>query len=130
METIGSNDPNLDALSKKLIRDIGKFSHYKVEDFKLCPVAKRWIPGSNFVAIKIQEAQAGNLRITLYGDPYDFEGIQSELPLKPDMASYSRFLLCPEDDYISAIKLIHCAYLLKRGRGRKYIDGILKQYDE
>ena len=62
------------------------------------------------------------MRITVYGRPHEFEGIfggvKSELEIKDDMTSFSRFILNNEKQLPFAVKVILYSYDIKKERGR------------
>ncbi len=83
---------------------------------------RRWVADPNTVTITVQDARSRNLRITVYGRPHEFEeifgGVKSELEIKDDMASFSRFILSNEKQLPFAIKVIQHSYNIKKERGR------------
>jgi len=83
---------------------------------------RRWVADPNTVTITVQDARSRNLRITVYGRPYEFEdifgGVKSELEIKDDMASFSRFILNDEKQLPFAVKVIQHSYNIKKERGR------------
>ena len=83
---------------------------------------RRWVADPNTVTITVQDARSRNLRITVYGRPHEFEdifgGVQSELEIKDDMASFSRFILSNEKQLPFAVKVIQHSYNIKKERGR------------
>ncbi len=83
---------------------------------------RRWVADPNTVTITVQDARSRNLRITVYGRPHEFEdifgGVKSELEIKDDMASFSRFILNNEKQLPFAIKVIQHSYNIKKERGR------------
>jgi len=83
---------------------------------------RRWVADPNTVTITVQDARSRNLRITVYGRPHEFEdifgGVQSELEIKDDMASFSRFILNDEKQLPFAVKVIQHSYNIKKERGR------------
>jgi len=80
-----------------------------------------WIASSdNFVAIRVQDRRNRDLRITVYGRPEEFQGLCSQIALKPDMGGvYSRFNLSRTDLVPEALKIIQYACQLKQKRGRR-----------
>jgi uncharacterized Fe-S cluster-containing radical SAM superfamily protein len=52
----------------------------------------KWVASpNNFVTIKVQDKRKSGLAITVYGNPDKFGNIPSDLVIKPDRRSYSRF---------------------------------------
>ena len=83
---------------------------------------KRWVANPNIVTITVQDARAHNLRITVYGRPYEFEDIKPSLDIKDDMAGYSRFILNSESQLPSTRRINQRSYKLKKDRGRMDIS--------
>ena len=83
------------------------------------PISGRWISHpNNFVAIKIQQARAKDLSVSVYGRPNDFEEVVDEIELKPDRTNYSRFNLKSQTQVSEAIRIIKFALVIKQ-RDRK-----------
>jgi len=86
------------------------------------PTTGKWVADPNTVTLKVQDARAGNLRVTVYGRPEDFVGHMgtsySALKIEPDMAGYSRFLVENEGQLADAKRVIEYSYELKKRRGR------------
>ena len=82
---------------------------------------RRWVANPNVVTITVQDARANNLRITVYGKPYEFEDTKPSLDIKDDMAGYSRFVLNSDSQLPSAIKVIQHSFKLKKNRGRLFV---------
>jgi formyltetrahydrofolate synthetase len=93
--------------------------------FKLSPSGltlsknKKWIASPNIVTIKVQDVRKGNLAITVYGEPEDFNRINHNLDIRPDRNSYSGFSIDRDNQLSSAIEVIKYSYQLKvNNRGR------------
>jgi len=78
----------------------------------------KWVAEPNVVTIKVQDARAKNLRITVYGKPEEFENIKGSIKIEDDMASFSRFLIDSADQLNLAVNIIKHSYELKKERGR------------
>lgn len=68
----------------------------------------------NFWVVRIQP-RSKSLRIIVYGKPTDY-GSQATIELKPDMASYSNFIVDGKHQLLEAIKVIKEAKRLKDNR--------------
>ncbi len=81
----------------------------------------RWKPiNSNFVTLKPQWKQAGNLAVTLRGTPDEYE-VWDGLELKKDQNGYSAFRLENPDQIAAAFSYVRRAHkLFERGRTRSH----------
>ena len=83
------------------------------------PKSGRWVAEPNFVAVRVQDARAGNIAITVYGNPEEFESLHHSLNIKPDRASWSRFNVDREEQLQSTIEVIRHAYQLHLKRNHR-----------
>lgn len=90
------------------------------DGLRFYPTSGIWLAKPNFVAIRVQDSRASNLRIIIYGHPSDFEGIGNNLDIKADRNSYSRFTLNTEGQIKSALDVIRHAHALHVQRNRRY----------
>ncbi|MBM3948263.1 MAG: hypothetical protein FJ312_03295 [SAR202 cluster bacterium] len=63
-----SDNPNVQRLLDSLLPDILRLS---TNGLTSCPAIQRWVATPNVVAIRVQDARAGNLAVHVYGEPDD-----------------------------------------------------------
>jgi hypothetical protein len=112
LKELGRLEPEKIAIGKRLLTDIRKefpgelIYHQKSGKFVESP--------DNFWVIRIQP-RVQTLRITVYGKPYEY-GETETINLKPDMGSYSSFILKNGNQIDEALEVIRKAKQLKDGR--------------
>lgn len=83
---------------------------------------RKWVADPNVVTITVQDARSRNIRITVYGRPYEFSDFikdrNSGLVIQDDMAGYSRFTFNNEKQLPYVIGIIKHSFKLKKQRGR------------
>ena len=105
-----SQDPKVQKLIDGLLPTL---SHLSNDGLKYYEKSDRWVAyPNNFVAIKVQDARARNLVITVRGNLNKFDEFRHDLDIKPDRPSYSRFRVDREDQLAVAIRAIKRAYEL------------------
>ena len=78
----------------------------------------RWVCSPNYVTLQVHHKRANNIRISLRGNPEEYEHYQ-ELPLKPGMAGYSECSFESPAQMFAAISYIRRAWqIFNKGRGR------------
>jgi len=109
-----SSDPKVQKLLDGLLQGISDLCSC----FNLAK-SGRWIASPNFVTVKVQDARAHNLSITVYGSIDDFNNLQSNVHIQPDRSGYSRFNIDMQDQLPSAIQVIRRAHQLKQKRSHR-----------
>lgn len=103
-----STDPKVQKLIDGIIPVINSLSQ---EGMKYYELSGKWVAyPNNFVAIKVQDARAKNLAITVRGNLSKFDDFHNELDIKPDRPGHSRFWVDREDQLAVAIRAIKRAY--------------------
>ncbi len=103
-----SKDPKVQKLIDGLLPTIHSLSKNGLRFYEK---SGRWVAyPDNFVAIRVQDARARNLAITVRGTPTKFDDFRHEFDIKPDRPSWSCFRIDREDQLPTAIQMIKRAY--------------------
>ena len=80
----------------------------------------RWVCKPNYVTLQIHHKRANNIRLSLRGNPSEFEQ-HSELPLKAGMAGYSECSFNNCSQLFAAASYIRRAWqIFNKGRNRDH----------